>query len=278
MPADLPPFDAVDLVDVGHDRLEVGRVGEMGSGETTLVFLHEGLGSARLWRSFPRSLAERLGLPAVAYSRAGFGASSPEVEPRPWDWMQRDAEEQLPTLLETLGIGPHVLYGHSDGATIALLYGATFPERPRALVCEAPHVFLEDLTLAGVRNAAVAFESGLRRALVRHHKDPDAMFRAWHDTWLSEDFGTKFDLAPQLPNVVAPTLLLQGRDDTYGSAEQLERIERLASGPVEAHLLPDCQHSPHDEQPEAVLDLAAAFLRERLALEPSISRTLRDKV
>ena len=230
----------------------------------TIVFLHEGLGCIGFWKDFPDLLCARLGLQGLVYDRWGYGASDPFDRPRTTKYLEDEARQALPELLDAAGIERPILVGHSDGASIALLFAAAFPERPLAVVSEAAHVFVEEEALAGIRLAVQAFESGdLERRLERHHGDKTKdVFDAWADTWLSPGF-RDWNIEAALPAIRAPLLLLQGVDDEYGTAAQVEKIAKGVSGPVESHLLPGCGHVPHHQARERVLDLMTAFIRRQ---------------
>ena len=105
-------------------RLETCRFGAQ-AGPLRVVLLHEGLGSVALWRDFPARLAARLGEPVLAYSRAGYGQSSPPQGPRDADFMHHEAGVVLPALLRLFGIERPILIGHSDGASIALIHAGS---------------------------------------------------------------------------------------------------------------------------------------------------------
>jgi pimeloyl-ACP methyl ester carboxylesterase len=225
------------------------------------VFLHEGLGSAGLWRDFPGRVAEAVGRPTtLVYSRLGYGRSAPVALPRPVRYMHDEALEALPSLLDETGIDRPVLVGHSDGASIALIHaGAGFPVD--ALVLLAPHVFVEDRSIAGIEAATVAYEHGdLRRRLARHHDDVDGAFRGWNDVWLSPSFRS-WDITGVLPAITCPVLVVQEQDDPYGTLAQVDAIERGVSGPVERLVLPGTGHSPHLDHPDAVIAAIMSVLR-----------------
>ena len=232
-----------------------------------LVFLHEGLGSITQWsgRGFdiPRLLAERTGRAALIFDRLGFGRAAPLPRDRSPDYLYREGEAVLPQVLDATGIDRAVLIGHSDGGTIALLAAAAHPARVVAVVTEAAHVIVEDVTLAGIRDARAAYHvrnSRLRNALIRHHGDKtDLMFRNWSDVWLRPDFAA-FDMTGRLPAVAAPVLAIQGERDEYGTPRQLDLIAAGVSGPCETWLVPECRHVPHFQQTEAVLDRITAFV------------------
>jgi len=239
------------------------RAGAPGAEASTIVFLHEGLGSAAMWRDFPAQLAEATGCRALVYSRRGYGGSDPVELPRPLDYMEQEGERELPALLRELGVARPVLFGHSDGASIALVCaGSGFPVR--GLVLEAPHVFCEELSVASIARAREQFDrgapGGLRDKLARWHgANVDVAFRGWNDAWLDPRFRS-WSLERFVANVRVPTLLLQGANDEYGTRAQLDAIARGASGRVQLELLESCGHAPHKDQPERTLALATAFI------------------
>jgi len=251
-------------------RLEVARYKPRGGGTSsaprpTLVFLHEGLGAVSLWRDFPQALVDATGCPALAYSRQGYGRSDPVALPRPLSFMHDEAREALPALLAAAGIDEAILVGHSDGASIALIYAGENGRRLRALVLEAPHVFVEESGIASIARARESYRTGdLREKLARHHgANVDGAFYGWADSWLDPAFKT-WNLEEFLPAIKVPTLVIQGESDEYGTLEQVERIRRQMSGPVECLILPHCGHSPHRDQRAATLAAMAEFIRKVL--------------
>ncbi len=227
----------------------------------TLVFLHEGLGSVGLWRDFPDRVCAATGSPALVYSRLGHGRSDPPSGPRDLGYLHHEALEVLPAVLDRFGIGAPILIGHSDGASIALIHAARSGRPVRGLVLEAPHSFVEPVTLAGIREAMEAARTtDLIERLDRHHDDARTLFHAWADIWLSPPFAG-WTIEALLPAVRCPTLVIQGEGDEYGTPEQVHAITRQVSGPAEGMLLADCGHTPHRDQPQAVLDATAAFIR-----------------
>ena len=247
------------FVDVVGQRLECVRI-RGAKGAPTLVFLHEGLGSIALWKDFPARVSDATGCPVLVYSRAGYGRSSPAALPRTPDYMHVEALTVLPALLDRLGIADPVLVGHSDGASIGLLHAGSGERPVRALVALAPHVFVEDMSIASIAEARRQFETtDLREKLARRHADPDAAFRGWNDIWLEPAF-RRWNIESCLAGVRCPLLLIQGRDDEYGSAAQLDAIERQVGSKVARLELADCRHSPHRDQPEATLAAIANFV------------------
>ena len=225
-----------------------------------LVFLHEGLGSVGLWRDFPAALAERAGCGALAYSRYGNGFSMPLSGAREPRYMHDEALVTLPELLAKLGIKDIVLFGHSDGASIALIYAAEHPEFVRGLVLEAPHVFVEDLSIRSIAALKTAYETtGLRERMVRYHTDVDRTFYGWNDIWLAPVF-RDWNIEAYVERVTAPILVVQGLNDEYGTLGQLESIAHRAGAPVDRLLLANCGHAPHRDRAAIVETATAAWI------------------
>ncbi len=245
-------------------RLEYGWIDASRRDAPLIVFLHEGLGSLAMWRDFPQALCAAAGMRGLVYSRYGYGRSTPKplAEKWPVDFMHEQAHTVLPALFARLGIEDAPwLFGHSDGGSIALLYAAAFPARVAGLVAVAPHVFVEDVSVASIEQARIAYEAtDLRRGLARYHDDPDSAFRGWNDIWLDPAFRA-WDIEECLPRIRCPVLAVQGEDDEYGTMAQVDAIARNVP---QARLLklPACGHSPHRDQPRALTDAVVAFLNE----------------
>jgi pimeloyl-ACP methyl ester carboxylesterase len=242
----------------GH-KLEVQRIAGAQEHSPTIVFLHEGLGSISMWRDFPAQIAAKTGCGAVVYSRYGHGNSDVLQEARDVRFMHDEALLVLPELLEKLSIREPVLLGHSDGGSIAIVHaGAGNPVR--GLVLMAPHVFGEEWGLKSIAEARVAFETrDLPQKLGRHHADAAKTFWGWNDVWLLPEF-RNWNIEEFLLGIKCPVLAIQGFDDQYGTMAQLDAIAAKAGGPVETLRLRDCKHSPHRDQPEAVMDAIIHFL------------------
>jgi len=248
----------------GH-RLRVERLDPGGADGPWLVFLHEGLGSIGQWGEFPAALCAASGLPGLVYERWGFGESERLVLPRLRDYLHQEATRALPEVLAAFEIDAAIPVGHSDGGSIALLYAAHAPTRVRGVVSVAAHVIIEELTLAGIRDAGEAFYHGdLRTRLARYHGDnTETMFRGWHETWLKAEF-RHWQMLDRLPAIRCPVLAIQGEGDEYGTPEQVDAIVRGVSGPVDAYMVPDCRHSPHRQQAAPVLARINEFLQQLL--------------
>jgi pimeloyl-ACP methyl ester carboxylesterase len=235
------------------DSLHIEWAGEPRATLPTLVFLHHGLGSVSLWRDFPRAVNAATDLPALLFDRCGHGRS-PECTTAPA--FDRHYQEALTLrwLLEKHNITDFILIGHSDGATIALLYAALPGAiHPRGIISEAAHVFVEDVTRAGIRNTVDSYRTGLRQRLLRHHGDKtDRVFWTWAGSWLSPQFDS-WNICADLARVRCPVVALQGTDDEYGTGAQLEAIASSSGGPVETVLIPACAHEPHQQAAAATL-------------------------
>ena len=253
-------------ITAGGARLECEWWGSRDGAGPVLVLLHEGLGCVAMWRDFPARLHRRTGLSVFAWSRAGYGGSDPaELPRRGIDYMHVEGREITGAVLDAAGIDDAVLVGHSDGASIAIVHAGERAEesgsRIRALVLLAPHVFCEDVSVASIRATGDAYRrGGLRERLARYHGDQvDATFFGWHDAWLQPGF-RQWSIEASLPGITVPVLLIQGEQDAYGTAAQLDAIERGVAGPVTRTWLDDCGHAPHRESPEQTLDAIEAFL------------------
>jgi pimeloyl-ACP methyl ester carboxylesterase len=250
----------------GGTSIEARCWGPAPAEAATIVLLHEGLGAVAIWGDFPGRLAEATGLGVLAYSRPGYGGSAPCPLPRPPDFMEREATEVLPQVLEAAGFRRGVLLGHSDGATIAALHAGSVEDfRVRGVVLLAPHFFVEEITLRGIRALRECWPGPLRSALARFHPDPDATFRGWSDVWLDPGF-RDWNVTDALDYIRVPVLGIQGEDDEYGTPAQLHALDAVPA-PVETHLLPRCGHDPHRDRPAETLRLIADFIIRLEAIE-----------
>ena len=226
-----------------------------------LVLLHEGLGSVSTWRDFPATLATHTGRAVFAYSRRGHGQSDARGAGLDVRFMHREADDVLPRVLDAARIARAVLVGHSDGGSIALLAAARWPDRIAALVLEAPHVFVEAQSVASIRRIRERYQADerFRARLAAHHARAAEVFFGWTDVWLNAAF-RPWTIGAEVRRVRCPVLALQGLDDEYGTPAQVRAIARLAPGPVTVSLIQNCGHSPHRDQPAAVLDQLSAFI------------------
>jgi pimeloyl-ACP methyl ester carboxylesterase len=246
---------------IGSQRLEYRMIGPRPNHAPTIIMLHEGLGCVGLWGDFPDQVQRATGLGVFVYSRAGYGQSSPVSLPRPLSYMHDEARDVLPALLDAIGFKRGLLFGHSDGASIAAIYAGTHQDhRVGGLVLMAPHFFTEDMGIAAIAEARKAYETGdLRARLARWHKDVDCAFKGWNGAWLDPGF-RKWDITEPLAYIRVPILVVQGADDQYGTVRQIEAAEQECYCPVEVVLLPGAKHSPQREAPEATLEAVANFV------------------
>ncbi len=228
-----------------------------------LVFLHEGLGSLAMWKDYPRALCDAAGARGLVYSREGYGRSTPRAAHEKWpvSYMHRQAHDVLPALLANLGVRELPwLFGHSDGASIALLFAAAYPERVAGVVAVAPHIFVEDVSIASIEAARTAYlTTDLEARLAPYHEDPDSTFWGWNDIWLDPAFRA-WNIEDQLPRIRAPLLAVQGEDDEFGTMAQIDEIARLVPHARRVKL-PACGHSPQRDQPQALTRAVVDFLR-----------------
>ena len=249
----------MSFIDLGGPRLEYTLLRVAGESAPTLVFLHEGLGSVALWKDFPQRLAHASGCNALVYSRQGYGRSSPLTGPRQPDFMHVEALEVLPALLDALAVSDPVLFGHSDGASIALIHAASGIRPVRGAILLAPHVMVEEVcvrSIAAARDSYAGSELGAR--LAPYHADPEGAFRGWCDIWLDPRF-RDWNIEAEVARIRCPLLAIQGYDDEYGTMEQIDRIARLVPD-TELLRLQDCRHSPHRDQPDAVIAASTRFI------------------
>jgi pimeloyl-ACP methyl ester carboxylesterase len=247
-------------------RIEYEWAGPAGADAPVLVFLHEGLGSVAMWRDFPERLCRATGLRGLVYSRPGYGRSTPRGADEHWqpDFMHHQARTVLPALLRSLGVERPWLFGHSDGGSIALLYAAAFPDALRGAIVLAPHILVEDVSVASIGQARAAYlTTDFKQKLARYHDAVDSAFWGWNDVWLSPAF-RGWNIAQELRSIECPLLAIQGVDDEYGTLEQIRGIARRVPQ-AELLELPACGHSPHKDQPEAVIAAVTRFVSDAAA-------------
>jgi len=249
-------------IEVNGKRLEVQWYGPPPGQALTLVFLHEGLGCAAMWRDFPGDLAAATHCSALVFSRLGYGGSDACVLPRPLRFMHHEGLHVMPELLEKAGVTECVFVGHSDGGSIGIIYAGGTPALPlRGLITEAAHVFCEDLSIQSIQAARERYlEGDLREKLEKHHgPNTDCAFWGWNDAWLHPDF-MQWNLEEYLPGIRVPLLAIQGEDDPYGTPAQVEAIVSQAGGKAEALMLENCGHASHRDRPQATFEAMRDFI------------------
>jgi pimeloyl-ACP methyl ester carboxylesterase len=253
----------------GHS-LEAFKIDAKHSSLPTIVMLHEGLGSISHWRDFPSRLAESAGTGVFVYSRYGHGGSDSLQGPRSVSYMHHEAQVVLPEFLRQADIQRPVLVGHSDGGSIAIIYAGTFPDSLAGLILEAPHVFVEDISVSSIACARAAYlQTDLPERLARHHANADSLFWGWNNIWLDPEF-RNWNIESFLDSIRCPVLAIQGAEDQYGTTKQIDAIQARVPS-TSAVILEDCRHAPHRDQPEATLSAIRSFLNTKLGNSESDS-------
>lgn len=250
------------IIEVRNQRLYSSYTHSF-QGKPVIVFLHDSLGSAQLWRDLPAKLSESVECNMLVYDRLGYGKSDPMLtHERAVNYMELEAD-LLNDLLAELNITDAILFGHSDGGTIALITAAKYPERINSVICEAGHIFVEEVTLKGVYDAWDAYKTtNLAERLQKYHGDKvDMLFRAWTETWTHKDY-RNWNIEYLLKDIRCPLLFIQGEADEYGTLDQVEKTVSQVSGTAEKYIIPGIGHTPHKEAPELILSRAAAFIKK----------------
>jgi pimeloyl-ACP methyl ester carboxylesterase len=277
--SDMPSFVAVTWagrpVQIEYRWLTPVAADDAAKALPLIVFLHEGLGSLAMWKDFPQRLCDAARCRGLVYSRPGYGRSTPRDAEEAWglDFMHRQAHEVLPALLSALGIdaaaNPPWLFGHSDGGSITLLYAAKFTDRIAGAVVAAPHILVEDLSVASIAEARTAYlNTDLRQRLAKYHDDPDSAFWGWNDIWLHPPF-RQWSIEEEIKAIACPLLAVQGLDDEYGTLEQIRGIARRVRQ-TQLLEIPECGHSPHRDQPGPLIAAVTEFMRRPLASSASL--------
>lgn len=227
----------------------------------TIIFLHDSFGCITLWRSFPAKLANNMQMNYLIYDRHGYGKSGPFIQAqRPKNYLHLEAEI-LSELIQKLNIQNIILFGHSDGASIALLTAALFPEKIKAIITEGAHIFVEDITQQGIINVVNNYHSsGLHQRLQKYHGNhTDALFYAWHHTWLADSY-RDWNIINELKNITCPALIIQGSEDEFGTEAQMDGIIHNVKSTAIKALMPQTGHNPHKENPEETIKICIDFL------------------
>ncbi len=227
----------------------------------TIVFLHDSLGCVELWRDFPKRIADACQCNVLIYDRLGYGKSDPmPTYIRPVNYLELEADV-LNDLLENLKIENAILFGHSDGGSIALIAASKYPNRIKMVICEAAHIFVEEITLNGIREAVKAYQNtNLPERLQKYHGNKtETIFKAWTETWLRNDF-RNWNIQDFLPEIKSPLLFIQGEKDEYGTLDQVEKTINAVSGKAEKYIIPNAGHTPHKETPEIAIEKIVAFI------------------
>lgn len=260
----MPSLNEQGYLFAAGKALEYAYCGGAGAREPVIVLLHEGLGCCAMWKEFPQQLSLACKLPVLSYSRAGYGRSEGIGLPRSVNYMHHEALETLPALLPASGISQVILVGHSDGASIATIHaGSSTSPGILGLVLMAPHFFVEDISVQSIAAARKAFDTGdLRQGLEKYHgTNTDEAFYGWNGAWLDPAF-REWDITGYLKDIRVPVLGVQGVDDEYGTAAQLEALKDYCTAPAETVLIKNCGHAPHRDQPEFTIKAIAKFIAQ----------------
>ena len=229
--------------------------------EITIIFLHEGLGSIEMWKNYPIEICTQLAVKGIIYDRQGYGKSPGSLENRGVNYLHESADE-LQKLITFLDLKNIILYGHSDGGSIALIHASQYPTQIIGIICEAAHVFNETKTIQGVKNVRPLFSKGKMDGLKKYHGDNyKNVFYAWNNIWINEKF-KNWSIVNLLAEVRCPQLIIQGKDDEYGTIQQVEIICEKTKG-KSLILTPDnCGHTPFKEKKELVKQKVIDFIHD----------------
>ena len=245
--------------------IEYAHIGATDPHAPLILFLHEGLGSVAMWRDFPGRVCDAIGARGIVYSRPGYGKSTPRRHDEKWgvDFMHVHARDVLPAFLAAIGVDSEHekpwLFGHSDGASITLIYAALYPGKIAGAIVAAPHIFVEDVSVSSIAHTRETYlQTDLRAKLSRYHDDVDSAFWGWNDIWLNPEFRA-WNIESLLPKIQCPLLAIQGVDDEYGTMAQIDGIKR-AVPQAQLIKIENCGHSPHRDQPQTVIDAVKKFM------------------
>ena len=225
----------------------------------TVIFLPDSLGCIELWKDFPYRFGDLIHSNVLIYDRQGHGNSCALSSPRNYNYLEQEADI-LHELIKYWNLQEVCLFGHSDGGSIALVAAAKYPGLVKGLFVEAAHIFVEDLTIKGIKDAVELYRySDLKIKLEKYHgKKTEDLFWAWADTWTSSAFSS-WDISHYLSSITCPTLVIQGEEDDYGTLKQVTGIAQGCAGYTEQLILPGVGHNPHREATELTLELCSQF-------------------
>ncbi len=254
-------FIDVENINIAYDTISPGEI----NADVPVIFLHDSLGAISVWKIFPKKVAEQTGLTCIVYDRQGYGSSDPFTKVARDNGYLEEQADVLIAFLDALNIRTCILFGHSDGGSIALIAGAKFPGRIAGIITEGAHVFVEDITLAGIRGAVEKYRhTDLKPKLEKHHGDKvEDLFSAWTDTWLSPGF-KEWNIEHFLEDITCPMLVVQGENDEYGSQHQVDSIISRVKGHSEKLILPSIGHTPHKEAAGQTIAAVGQFVKRWL--------------
>ncbi|NJB69620.1 pimeloyl-ACP methyl ester carboxylesterase [Saonia flava] len=230
-------------------------------GRPTIIFLHDSLGCIELWRGFPEKIGELTKCNILVYDRQGYGKSCAfSYSKRDYYYMEQEAD-LLNELLDFWQLDKAILFGHSDGGSIALITAGKYPNKIRGVITEGAHIFVEDITINGIEEAIKLYKTtNLKTKLEKYHgSKTDEMFWAWASTWTTDEF-RNWNIEGFLPKITCPSLIIQGEEDEYGTLKQVENIITQTNGQSTQLVIPNVKHTPHKEVPELILQKASEFI------------------
>lgn len=227
----------------------------------TIIFLHDSLGCIELWRNFPEKIGELTKCNILVYDRQGYGKSCPFTYAKRDNYYMEQEADLLPELLDYWNIDKAILFGHSDGGSIALITAGKYPERVLGMITEGAHIFVEDVTINGIEKVIQHYKTtDLKTKLGKYHGNKtDEMFWAWASTWTTDEF-RKWNIENFLPKIQCRSLVIQGEQDEYGTLNQVDKITTQTSGESIQLVIPKVKHTPHKEVPELILEKVSEFI------------------
>lgn len=247
-------------INIELNKIAVKRIDNY-PGRPTIIFLHDSLGCIELWRDFPQKLGAWAKCNVLVYDRQGYGKSLPFSYSKRDNYYMEQEADILKELLDYWNIDNAILFGHSDGASIALISAGKYPEKILGVITEGAHIFVEDITIQGIEEAIKRYRTtNLKAKLEKYHGDKtEEMFWAWAATWTAANFRT-WNIENFLPAIQCRSLIIQGEDDEYGTLQQVERIIAQTGGQSSQLVIPKVGHTPHKELPELILEKSVGFI------------------
>lgn len=237
------------------------------SASETILLLHEALGSVAYWKDFPERLALATGANVLLYSRAGQGSSQGPIAPRNRDSYFREINEVTPALLDHFQVDWPVVYGHSEGAGLGMVYAAV-SQRAKMLILESPFVIAQESSYRHIQNMASTYSgSHLQQRLAQYHQDPDTVFSSWV-SGVGEFTDGESPFGDFIARISCPVLVLQGANDEFGTKRHLDAILAVLPN-AQYEVFADTGHLPHRQQTEAVLERVSRFLANDTKLQES---------
>lgn len=225
------------------------------SNQLHIVMLHQGLGSIAQWKVFPEKLYYATQLPILMYERTGYGETGTLNDILPDNFLFYEAYVILPQILGHFNINHYFLFGHSDGATISLLYASTKPSGLKGIMVLTPHVFVEEITIQGIQKLITDYNHGILSYFLKkyHFEKTDVLFRRWTQLWLSEPM-QNWNMFEELRHIEVPVFTIQGTNDEFGTLQQLQHIAHFCPAPTVHYIIEHGRHNPHLEYPSIVIE------------------------